>query len=337
MIYIRKILISLIILALIKQPQYAAQIFKYKHGIPEKGYLIKDVPYQKWKKRNYCGPAVIAMVLNYWDRGKNYEQDEIAKEIFNFKKEITYNSDLVYYPRLKNMMSYSFKGNLKILKEVLKKNIPLIVLNRPIKEINKGHYRVIIGFDDNRKQIIFHDPFIGKKYAMKYEVFNKLWYYGNDINKNNWTLAVIPDESFFNFPELKNHPLTNMNLATAYYRKGNYKKSLEEWNKAHKKASFDPYPLYSLSMVHIKIGNYNEAIEWAQKAILLDNKNAFSYDVLGLAYFKLGRLEEALKVLGKAMNLDPKSDFIKQHYLQVRNYYIELNKRKNKSKKEGQI
>lgn len=328
MTYVKKILIAVVILALVKQPQYAAQIFKYKHGIPEKGHLIINVPYQKWINRNYCGPAAMTMVLNYWDNEKKYSQKEIAKEIFSFKKKVTYNSDMVYYPRTKKMISYSFKGDLEILKEILKKNIPLIVLNKPIKEINKGHYRVIIGFDDNSKQIIFHDPLIGEKYATKYEVFKELWYCGNDINKNNWTLAIVPDESFFNFPEMKNHPLTNINLATAYYKRGNYNESLEEWNKAHKKAPSDPYPLYSIAMVHIKIGNYNEAMELSQKAISLDNKNAFCYDVLGLSYFKLGRLEEALKVLGKAMHMDPKSDFIRQHYLQVRNYYIKLKKRK---------
>jgi len=45
------------------------------------------------------------------------------------------------------------------LKDVVGKDIPVIVLTKTIKQIAKGHYRVVIGFDDDRDQIIFHDPF----------------------------------------------------------------------------------------------------------------------------------------------------------------------------------
>jgi tetratricopeptide (TPR) repeat protein len=319
--------VFLLLLAL-NVPNFAAQISKYGKKVPANGHLIKDVPYQEWEKSSYCGPAAMAMVLSYWGNGKPYSQDTIAKEIYNFQKEISFNSALVFYPRSVGMLSYSFNGDMQLLKEILKQDIPVIVLHKPIKQINKGHYRVVIGFDEDKQRMIFHDPLIGKNFSAKYDVFDKLWHWGDDLNKKRWALVILPKEKPFDFPYVKNHYLTDINLATAYYKRGSYNESLEEWEKARDKNPSDPYPLYSISMVHIRLGNNEKALDYAQKAVALDDKNAFSLDVLGLAYLKLGQVQEAMNVLGKAMKLAPRSEFIQKHYLQARDMHIESSKTK---------
>ncbi len=314
---------------------FSAQVFKYKNAKPEKGYLIQNIAGEKWLKRNYCGPACLAMVLNYWDKARSFSQQKITDDIFDSENQATYNSEMVLYPRSKGFACYSFQGDLRILKEVVAKGIPVIALTRPIKQIAKGHYRVVIGYDDDKGQVIFHDPFFGSRYAMKYKNFMKVWELGKGRNQSRWMLAVVAGQSPFPFPALQNDPLTAINLATAYYRRADFTKSKEQWEKVREALAADPYPLYSLGMISLREGKFAEAESYALKAISLDAKSAYAHDVLGLAYAKQEKIEQALRSLEQAQRLAPREKFIRKHYLQVRALRIER-ARPDKIKKEKQ-
>jgi predicted double-glycine peptidase len=322
-------------LGLITPCLFSAQVFKYKKIKPEKGYLIQAVPFEKWLERNYCGPACLAMVLNYWDETRSFRQRKITDEIYDFESQATYNSDLVLYPRTKGFESYSFQGNLRILKDVVGEDIPVIVLNKTIKQIAKGHYRVVIGFDDDEDQIIFHDPYFGDRMAMTSKDFMEVWELGKGRNQSRWMMAVVPGQSPFPFPALQNDPLTSINLATAYYRRSDFIKSREQWERVKESLSEDPYPLYSLAMVSLREGKAEEAEAYALKALGLDAKSAYAHDVLGLAYANQGRIVPAFQSLGQALRLARGEEFIRKHYLQVRALYIERARLENIQKKEN--
>jgi predicted double-glycine peptidase len=323
-------------LGLITTCLFSAQVFKYKKIKPEKGYLIQTVPFEKWLKRNYCGPACLAMVLNYWDETRSFNQQKITDEIYDSESQATYNSEMVLYPRSKGFVSCSFQGNLQVLKDVVGKGIPVIVLTKTIKQLAKGHYRVVIGFDDDRDQIIFHDPYFGGRHAMTFKSFLKVWELGKGRNQSRWMMAVVPALSPFPFPALQNDPLTSINLATAYYRRSDFVRSREQWEKVRESLSADPYPLYSLAMVSIREGKAGEAEAYALQALSLDAKSAYAHDVLGLAYAKQGKIDQALQSLDQACRLAPGEKFIRKHYLQVRALQIERARLDNINKKENQ-
>jgi len=310
-------------LGLITPCLFSAQVFKYQKIKPEKGYVIQTVPFEKWLKRNYCGPACLAMVLNYWDETRSFSQRKITDEIYDSENQATYNSELVWYPRNKGFASYSFQGNLGILKDLVRKDIPVIVLTKTIKEIAKGHYRVVIGFDDGEDQIIFHDPYFGDRNAMTAKDFMKVWELGKGRNQSRWMMAVVPSQRPFPFPALQNDPLTAINLATAYYRRSDFVQSREQWEKARDSLGEDPYPLYSLAMVSLREGKAEEAEVYALKALSVDANSAYALDVLGLAYANQGKIVPAFESLTQAVRLAPDEKFIRTHYLQVRALYIE--------------
>jgi tetratricopeptide (TPR) repeat protein len=313
---------------------FSAQVFKYGKVKPEKGHLIQKVPFEKWLKRNYCGPACLAMILNYWDETRSFSQRKITDEIYDSEIQATFNSELVLYPRTHGFESYSFQGSLRTLKDVVGKDIPVIVLTKAIKQIAKGHYRVVVGFDEDEDQIIFHDPYFGGRMAMTSKDFMRVWELGKGRNQSRWMMAVVPGQTPFPFPALQNDPLTSINLATAYYRRSDFVKSRELWEKVKDSLSQDPYPLYSLAMVSLREGKAEEAEDYALKALSLDAKSAYAHDVLGLAYASQERMAQAFQSLGQALRLAPGEDFIRKHYLQVRTLYIERARRENNPKKE---
>jgi len=331
----RRICGFLVGLGLITPCLFSAQVFKYQKIKPENGYLIQSVPFEKWLERNYCGPACLTMVLNYCDETRSFSQQKIADEIYDSENQATYNSELVLYPRTKGFESYSFQGDLRILKDVVGKDIPVIVLTKTIKQVAKGHYRVVIGFDDDEDLIIFHDPYFGGRTAMTSKDFMKVWELGKGRNQSRWMMAVVSGQNPFPFPALQNEPLTSINLATAYYRRSDFMKSREQWEKVKEYLSEDPYPLYSLAMVSFREGEAEEAEAYALEALSLDTKSAYAHDVLGLAYASQGRLVQALQSLGQALRLAPGEEFIRTHYLQVRAHYIERAKLENIRKKEN--
>jgi tetratricopeptide (TPR) repeat protein len=321
-------------LGLIVPGLFSAQVFKYQKIKPERGHLIQTVPFEKWLERNYCGPACLAMVLNSWDETRPFSQRKIAEAIYDSASQATYNSELVLYPRTQGFESYSFQGNLRILKDLVGKDIPVIVLTKTIKQIAKGHYRVVIGFDEDKGQIIFHDPYFGDRNAMTSKNFMKVWELGKGRNESRWMMAVVPGRSPFPFPALQNDPLTSINLATAYYRRSDFVKSREQWEKVKESLAEDPYPLYSLGMVSLREGKTDEAEAYALKALGVDAKSAYAHDVLGLAYANQGRMVQALQSFGRALRLAPGEEFIRNHYLQARDLYIERARLEGIQKKE---
>ncbi len=284
---------------------FSAQVFKYQKTKPEKGHLIQTVPFEKWLKRNYCGPACLAMVLNYWDETRSFSQQKITDEIYDSESQATYNSEMVLYPRTKGFESYSFQGNLRILKEVVAKDIPVIVLTKTIKQLAKGHYRVVIGFDEDEDQIIFHDPLFGEPECHDVQEFHEGLGAGKGAEPVPMDDGRGPRSKRVSFSRLQNDPLTSINLATAYYRRSDFARSREQWDKVKESLNEDPYPLYSLAMVSLREGKAEEAEAYALEALGVDAKSAYAHDVLGLAYAKQGRIVPALQSLGQALPACP--------------------------------
>jgi len=173
---------------------------------------------------------------------------------------------------------------------------------------------------------------------MKYKDFQELWNFGDNANRQNWTLAVFPKDKELPFPELKDNYIYHINMATAYYRKKNYQDSIAEWEWAIEKCQDDPlpYPYYCLAQVLLDIDRTDEAIKYALKAVEIDHKNPFAYDVLGLAYNKNGMIMEATETMAKAAKLRKKEhSFILKHWLKIRDKYINMFK-KEKNKDEGE-
>ncbi|MDW7759240.1 MAG: C39 family peptidase [Acidobacteriota bacterium] len=331
----RRVGVFLAWLAMLAPCLHSSQILKYMKIRPERGHLIRTVPFEKWLERNYCGPAALAMVLNFWDETQSFSQRMIADAIYDSENQATYNSELVLYPRTQGFKSFSFQGDLQILKGLVGKGIPVIVLTKTIKQVAKGHYRVVIGYDEDENQIIFHDPYFGDRAYMTNKDFMTVWEMGPGRNQSRWMMAVVPGDSPFPFDALKSDPLTSINLATAFYRRSDFPKSREQWENVREILRQDPFPLYSLAMVSLREGKNEEAETLALKALDLDANSAYAHDVLGLAYARQGKIVPAFQSLGRALQLAPGEEFIRKHYLQVRALYIEQARLKTIQEKEN--
>ncbi len=281
----------------------------------ENGFPVQAVPFEKWLGKNCSGPACLAMVLNYWDARRSFSQRRILAEIHDSEKQEMDNSDMVLYPRTRGFASYSFRGDLDILKQVVGNGIPVIVLAVKEKESASWHYRVVIGYDEKNDQLIFHDPALGGRLALASRDFLKVGKPGNSEGPFCWMMVVVPAQRPFPFPALQHDPLTSINLAGAYYRRSDFMRARAELEKAGESG---PFTLYCLAMASLKEGRAAEAEAYARQAISLDAGSAYAHDVLGLAYADQGRVDQALQSLSRALRLAPGEKSIEKHYQRVK-------------------
>jgi ABC-type bacteriocin/lantibiotic exporter with double-glycine peptidase domain len=129
-----------------------------------------EVPYEKYAGTNWCLPASGAMTFKYF--GENINQPEIAEEVIkdgssSVFRMIKYARDLGFEAK------YNFM-TLEEVKDLLKNDIPVIAVQNYSLTLPYSHARVIIGFDDEKQEVISNDPTAGEDYIMSYSDFTAL-------------------------------------------------------------------------------------------------------------------------------------------------------------------
>ena len=139
-------------------------------------HIIEKVPFVK-QKPYYCAPASAEMVLRYHGITK-IDQDDIAKcdsanpKGTHWEKLVVF---LNWNGRKDGIVAKAMYGDINLLKKYIASGYPLLV--RQWKNLSKSskHYRVIIGYDGQEQEFIYHDPNKRANMKMDYKTFNDLW------------------------------------------------------------------------------------------------------------------------------------------------------------------
>ena len=152
--------------------------------VEEIGYVYLDVPYEKYAGYNWCLPATGAMIFKYFD--KNISQAEIASKV------ITNGSSSVFkFISFARNLGFDTKYQSKTIEEIkvlLEEDIPVIAVQNYSLTIPKSHARVIIGYDDEKQEVITNDPTAGKDYKISYSDFLALNF---DSNPDKCKVIVL--------------------------------------------------------------------------------------------------------------------------------------------------
>jgi ABC-type bacteriocin/lantibiotic exporter with double-glycine peptidase domain len=146
--------------------------------------VIEGVPFIP-QKRNWCGPACLAMVARYY--GVGISQEKLAGEIYQRRLRGAVNLDLLLAARRLGFQAHASEGDLDKLKALLRKNRPVIAL---VETIRAGvfHYLLVYGYDDDKEVVIVHS---GRDSAREigYRDFSFSW-----EASRNWMLVVEQKE-----------------------------------------------------------------------------------------------------------------------------------------------
>jgi len=155
-----------------------------------------DVPFVKQDK-NGCGPAAIAMVIQYWQNsgaagnasGPRATADSadpaaIERAVYSGQAKGTRGSDMKSYFEHAGFRAFVFKGDWADLEQHLAKGRPLIVA---LGEPHSFHYVVVSGLDAKHGVVLVNDPARRKLLKLDRAPFEKAW-----SAARNWTLLALP-------------------------------------------------------------------------------------------------------------------------------------------------
>jgi len=155
--------------------------------VEEIDYVYLDVPYEKYAGANWCLPASGTMTFKYF--GMNISQSQIASKV------ITNGSSSVFkFISFAKSLGFETKYQSKTIEEIkvlLEEDIPVIAVQNYSLTLPYSHARVIIGFDDEKQEVITNDPTAGKDYKISYSDFLALNF---DSNPDKCKVIVLSQE-----------------------------------------------------------------------------------------------------------------------------------------------
>ena len=168
-------------------PELQLDLDEDLNKVEEMDYVYLNVPYEKYAGTNWCLPASGAMTFNYF--GENITQQQIANAVIkdgvsSVYKMIEYSKKLGFEAKYKYM-------TIEDIKDSLRQDIPVIAVQSYSLSISYSHARVIIGYDDEKQEVISNDPTVGKDYKISYSNFINL---NNGSNPDLCKVIVISPE-----------------------------------------------------------------------------------------------------------------------------------------------
>jgi ABC-type bacteriocin/lantibiotic exporter with double-glycine peptidase domain len=148
------------------------------------GHLITSVPFIP-QEAYQCGPASLAMVLQYW--GAPVGQEEIAQALYLPSIRGTLNLDLEFYARRRGFEARAFAGSLERVRLELRRGRPLIVFqDLGVPAYPVPHFAVLLGYDDRARVVVLHSGTSAYR-VVPYDEFERTW-----ARRKAWTLLVTP-------------------------------------------------------------------------------------------------------------------------------------------------
>lgn len=182
---------------------------------------IEGVPRIK-QIHNYCGPATLASMLQYFGETNTTQQD-VGKCVYDPVGCATNGADMLLYARTKGYAAYSWNSSIADAKKKLAAGAPVLVLQENSTRDVSGHYRVLTGYDDAKSKFYLMDPYYDIT-EMSYQECEKLW-----RPMGYWALLVVPTAKDVFASELgEKNAVVHMDLSSAMLKQGKYTDALAE-------------------------------------------------------------------------------------------------------------
>lgn len=278
---------------------------------------------------NNCGPASLSMVMSMF--GVHVSQEELADQMRPFHNpqggvddKSIFAPEFVTYAREYGFASlHRPNGSIELLKKFVANDIPVVVRTwlHPGEDI--GHFRIVRGYDEEKKVVIQDDSYQGPNLEYSYDEFLSMWQpfnYGYILvypkDKQAVVDAILGEEkdeqvawqhalarAEEEVAQNSSDAYAKFNEATAYYYLGKYDQTISFYEQAQ--SGLPPRMLwYQLEPIeaYLKTKQYDKVFGLTDQ--ILDNGNkAYSelYLMRGKAYKEQGKVDLARAEFEKAV------------------------------------
>lgn len=258
-------------------------------GGPTKAMVAK-VPFFAQEELQ-CGPAALAMALNW--SGVAIQPAELTPEVFTPGLNGSLQSALIGAARRHGRVAYPITGSEALMAEVAAGHPVIVLVNLGLSWYPKWHYAVVIGFDQERDEVVLHSGLTANEH-LKSGIFLNTWQRGE-----YWGLLVMPPNRLPSKVEEGTWLEAVAGLERVEQWRGaatGYATALKRWPQSFAASMGLGNSRYSL---HDLAG----AAEAFRRATLLEPKNGMAFNNLAQVLSKQGKRKEALAAAQRAVDL----------------------------------
>jgi tetratricopeptide (TPR) repeat protein len=248
---------------------------------------IRFYPQQAYQ----CGPAALAMVLNW--SGLPISPEDLTPEVFTPDLKGSLQSAMVSAVRRNGRIAYVFAGLNDLFAEVAAGHPVVVLQNLGLSWYPVWHYAVVIGYDLTEQIIILRSGNIRRK-LMPFRIFEKTWarsdYWGLLILKSNQLPATVKEDLFLK-------AVLGLEQARQYHVAiDGYHTALTQWPK-------NLTALIGIGNCYYSLGELENAEKVLKDAIRYHPKSGPAFNNLAQIYFEQGRRQDALAAAKEAVSL----------------------------------
>ena len=251
-----------------------------------------DVPFFA-QTDNFCGPAALAMVANYY--GTEVSPDKIADLVYTPKKEGSLQIEMGAATRTIGLVAYTMHMNAEALRAEIDAERPVIVLqNLALKVYPVWHYSVVAGRDPSNEYLLMHSG-RHEYYRVPWSTFANTWGRGD-----NWALIAAPVGDLPSSADEETVLRAAVDLESVGKLRAaqlTYSAAIQRWP--------DNFALHvGLANTHMQLKEPLAASHAYQTALQLNNRSAAALNNFAYSAYDLGCEVTALRAASCALQLD---------------------------------
>lgn len=242
---------------------------------------IPNVPFFA-QERYQCGPAALAMLLNW--SGQLVTPEELKPKVYVPERKGSFQLEMVVATRSYERIPYELTlGWQSLIDEIEAGNPVLVLQNLGMDWFPNWHYAVVKGIDIPNNEIMLHSG-TTKDYVVNLETFERTWQ-----RANKWAMVVMrPD----NVPASAD-ALSYLKAISAFENKGQLNIALLAYQAAVNQWPNELIAIMGLGNVYYQMGQLENAKTAYQQAIAIDADYAPAHNNLAQVLLDMGHLDDA--------------------------------------------
>ncbi|MGK2908011.1 MAG: PA2778 family cysteine peptidase [Desulfuromonadales bacterium] len=238
-----------------------------------------------------CGPAALAMVLNW--SGIVVQPSDVSPEVYSPGLKGSLQSSLISSARRHGRVAYPITGSKALLAEVSAGHPVIVLVNLSFFWYPKWHYAVVIGFDQEEKQIVLHSGLTASE-ILSSRIFMNIWQ-----RSEYWGLLVLPPERL----PAQAEEIVWLDAVAGLEKAGQWQAAATGYATALKrwKASFVAW--MGLGNSSYSLHDLEGSAEAFHQATLLQPANGLAFNNLAHVLEEQGKHQEALAAAQRAVDL----------------------------------
>jgi len=265
------------------------ELFRRADNMPSR-FELEAVPFYP-QKAYQCGPAALAMALNWTDLPISPE--DLSDEVFTPSRKGSLQSSMITAARRHGRIAYVIKGLDGLFPEVVAGHPVIVLQNLGFSWYPVWHYAVVVGYDRPQKIVVLRSGPLARK-EMPFRTFENTW-----ARSNYWGLLVLPPDEMPVTAEKDLFLAAVLGLEKAR----RFRSAIDGYGTALKRWPESVAALTGIGNCYYALRELKKA-EAAFKETIRLNPNAGSgYNNLAVILFEQGRKPDAIIAAEKAVSL----------------------------------